>query len=500
MTRAYLGIDIGTFESKGVLVSDGGTVLASAARPHRMIVPQPGFAEHRAEEDWWGDFAAIARELVATAGIDPRAIRAVAASAIGPCMLPIDAAGRPLTNGVLYNVDSRSHREIADLTAALGEDAVVERSGNLLTAQSVGPKILWLKRNRPDVHAAADRIVTSTSYIVRKLTGRTVMDHYTAGSWGPLYDADRQAWDPELAEGIVDVARLPELTWSAEIAGHVTAEAAAATGLAPGTPVTTGTIDAAAEALSVGVAAPGDLMLMYGSSVFVIEITAARVRDRRLFYAPWLFPGRHAAMASLATAGTITHWLRDQIGRDLDRDGAMAALAAEAAASPPGARGLAFLPYLAGAQTPLYDPALRGGFLGLDLTHERGDLVRAVLEGIAYATRHIVDTYAEAGVPPVTLRAVGGGTRNAVWAQAVSDVTGREQLLASRTTGAAFGDAFLAALAVGDVAETDIAHWNPTAATIAPREETAAVYERGYATFRALGTRVRDLPLGPAAG
>lgn len=491
--RAYLGIDIGTFESKGVLVGEGGEVLASAARPHRMIVPEPGFAEHRADEDWWGDFAAISRDLIAASGVDPKDIRAVAASAIGPCMLPVDSAGRPLMNGVLYNVDSRSTREIADLTAERGEGPIVARTGNALTAQSVGPKILWLKRNRPALFEAADRIMTSTSYVVRRLTGRTVMDHYTAGSWGPLYDVAAGGWADDLCAGIVDPARLPDLLWSSEIAGGVTAEAAAETGLAVGTPVTAGTVDAASEAISVGVTAPGEMMVMYGSSVFIIEITAARVHDPRLFTAPWLFPGHHAAMASLATAGTITHWLRDQIARDLDRAGAMSALAAEAAASPPGANGLVFLPYMAGAQTPLQDPGARGAFLGLNLTHGRGDLVRAVLEGIAHATRHILDTYADAAAAPERIVAVGGGIRNPVWLQAVSDIAERDQVTPEKPGGAAYGDAFLAALAVGDVSPGDIHRWNPPSGKVRARPETAGVYRAQHRRFRALYEQTRPL-------
>jgi xylulokinase len=482
----YLGIDVGTFESKGVLVDRSGAVVASAARPHRMLVPQPGWAEHRPEEDWWGDFAAIARELTAAPGVDPREIRAVAASAIGPCMLPVDAAGRALMNGVLYNVDSRSVEEIAELTAEIGEDRLHARCGNGLTAQSVGPKILWLKRNRPEIHAAADRIVTSTTFIVRRLTGRTVMDHYTAATWTPLYDIEARAWAPDLCAGIVDPARLPDLAWSGEIAGTVTAEAAAETGLVPGTPVTTGTIDAASEALSVGVLEAGDMMLMYGSSIFIIEVTDRRVADRRIWYAPWLFPHQHAAMAGLGTSGTLTHWFRDQLARDLDPATAMPALAAEAASSPPGANGLVFLPYFTGAGTPLYEPRARGAYFGLDLTHTRADMIRALFEGVGQATRLIMDAYAEGGAEPARLVAVGGGTRNGPWMQAMSDILGRPQTIRRVSAGAAYGDAFLAALAVGDVVPETIRDWNPTDREVVPDPATADVHRRAGRRFRGL--------------
>ena len=489
----YLGIDIGTYESKGVLVDGTGNIAAAAARPHRMIVPQAGWAEHRPREDWWGDFVFICRKLLADSEVPSTAIRAVGASAIGPCMLPVDADGEPLMNGVLYGVDTRATKEIVELTERIGETALLERCGNALTAQSIGPKILWLKRNRPEVFARTTKILTATSYIVYRLTGRTVIDHYTAANSSPLYMVDALDWSDALDDGIVDLDRMPELAWTTEIAGKVTSTAAAETGLIAGTPVIAGTVDAAAEAVSVGVIAPGQMMLMYGSTVFMILITRSRVRDPRLWYAPWLFSGQHACMAGLATSGTLTHWFRENLARDLDPETAMTALAAEAEQSPPGARGLIVLPYFSGERTPLHDPHAKGVFFGMNLTHTRSDLFRAVLEGIACGTRHVIDTYVEAGAEPQSIFAVGGGTRNRVWAQATSDILGRRQTVRQTTIGACYGDAFLAAMGVGDVQPDAIATWNPTAREINPDTNNVGLYEGQYDVFRGLYSRTRDL-------
>ena len=486
-----LGIDIGTFETKGVLVALDGTILASASRPHKMLVPRPGWAEHRAEEDWWGDFVHVTRALLAQSGIDPAEIKAVAASAIGPCMLPVDKAGAPLMNGILYGVDTRATAQIAALNAAIGEDAVLARCGNALTSQSVGPKILWLKETHPELFARTAKVLTSTSYLTWKLTGEYVIDHYTAANFSPLYDVGKQDWTDDLAE-ILPLEKLPRLMWSTGIAGHVTAKAAAETGLAEGTPVTCGTIDAAAEAVSVGVAAPGEMMLMYGSTIFIIQVTAQQVRDARLWYAPWLFTGRHASMAGLATSGTLTHWFRDQLARDAD----FAQLAAEAADSPKGAKGLLCLPYFSGERTPIHDPLAKGAFFGMDLTHTRADLYRAVLEGIAMGTAHVFETCAEVGASPVTVRAVGGGTKNALWLQATSDLCGAVQEVCDKTIGASYGDAFLAALAVGLVAEGDITRWNPVATRVEP--DRVAAYDRQYPLWKRLYLQTRDIAHGLA--
>jgi xylulokinase len=491
--KAYLGVDIGTYESKGVLVGADGEVIASAAAPHKMIVPQPGWAEHRAEEDWWGDFVAITRKLIAESGVSASDIKAVGASGIGPCMLPVDVNGAPLMNAVLYGVDTRAAREIEELTRRIGEDVLLERCGNALTSQSVGPKILWLKRNRPDIFAKTHKFLNSTSFLVHRLTGRFVVDHYTAANCSPLYLANEQAYSSELAPDITELSRLPDLGWTTDIAGALTREASAATGLAAGAPVIAGTIDAAAEAVSVAVVDPGDMMIMYGSTIFIILITPTRARDSRLWTAPWLFPGQHACVAGLATSGALTHWFRDQFARELDPVKAMATLAEEATTSPPGAHGLVMLPYFSGERTPIHDPHAKGVLFGLNLTHTRADVYRALFEGIAYGTGHVVDAYLEAGQIPRSIAAVGGGVRNRVWIQATSDVMARPQTLRRLSIGAAYGDAFLAALAIGDVGADAIQRWNPAVSQITPDPANAEVYRRQYGVFRELYPRTRDL-------
>lgn len=486
-----LGIDIGTFESKGVLVDTAsGRIVAEARHPHRMQVPRPGWAEHDAEENWWGDFVRITRAILDRSGIAPGEIGCVATSAIGPCMLPVNGEGRALMNGVLYGVDTRATQEIADLTARIGADTILDRCGNALTSQSVGPKILWLARNRPEIFAETATILTSTSYIVMRLTGERVIDHYTAASFSPLYDVTRMDWVSDL-DDTVGPDRLPRLMWSTEIAGHVTAAAATETGLAQGTPVICGTIDAAAEAVSVGVTAPGDMMMMYGSTIFIIQVTAERVRDARLWYAPWLYPGQHASMAGLATSGTLTHWFRDQMGRDLTPDEAFVRLAEEAEASPPGAKGLLWLPYFSGERTPIHDTSAKGAIFGLNLTHTRGDLYRGLLEGIAMGTAHVIETYREVGHEPARILAVGGGTRNRLWVQATSDFGGVRQIVCEKTVGASYGDAFLAAQAVGAVEQTDIARWNPSEREVEPSGSDQ--HARHYALFRRLYEQTKDI-------
>ncbi|WP_308917855.1 FGGY-family carbohydrate kinase [Jannaschia sp. LMIT008] len=476
-----LGIDIGTYQGKAVLARPDGTVVAQAVRDHRMDVPRPGWAEHDADAVWWDGLVALCRDVLA--GVDAGAVAALAVSGIGPCVLPVDGDGAPLCPAILYGVDARAGAQIAAMTERLGADAMLDVSGNVLTTQSVGPKVQWLRDERPALWDRTAAIETCTTFLVRRLTGERVLDHHSAGQWTPFYDARAGTWSEAMCQGVVEVDRLPRLVWTTDVAGTVTDAAAAATGLAPGTPVTAGTIDAAAEAVSVGVRDAGDLMVMYGSSMFLIQVTPDRLVDAALWSAPWLWPGTWCSMAGQGTSGTLTRWFRDVLARELGDD-AFAALCAEAAATPPGAEGLLCLPYFSGERTPIQDPQARGAFFGLNLTHGRGHLFRAACEGVAMGTAHVVETFRAGGAAPSRVLAVGGGVRNAVWLQATGDLTGVAQHLCRSSVGASLGDAFLAGCAVGAVDPGAIADWNPVERVVEPVARD--VYARQYALWREL--------------
>jgi len=494
MQRQYfLGVDIGTYESKGVLCDDEGVIVAQAVRSHQMYVPQAGFAEHDSEQDWWGGFCTLTRELLEKSAVLPGRIGAVATSGIGPCMLPVDRQGMPLMRAVLYGVDVRAAHEIEELTGEIGADILMRHSGNRLSSQSVGPKILWLKKNHPEIFARTHKILTSTSFLQYRLTGNYVIDHYSAASFHPLYHIEKQEWQNIYADRLVAPEFLPDLKWTTEIAGHVTPAAAAQTGLQAGTPVITGTIDAAAEAMSVGVNKGGEMMMMYGSTMFFIQVGDKPHIHPSLWYAPWLFEGRHALMAGTATSGTLTRWFCQQFAREWPQGEALALMAQEAASSPVGARGLFVLPYFSGERTPLYDSQARGVIFGLDLTHSRGDLYRALIEGIGYGIYDILRTYDQAGMTAQTITSVGGGTKNRLWSQIVSDISDQPQLLREKIIGAAYGDCFLGALAIGAAQPQDIEKWNPPVQILQPDAMMVDFYKRGFKTFKMLYEQIKNL-------
>jgi xylulokinase len=500
-TSLLLGVDVGTYETKGVLVTVDGEVRASATRPHDVHFPKAGWAEHDPEATWWGDVVAVIRELLATEDVRPTDVKGVAISAIGPDVLPIDENLDPLRMGILYGVDTRAVAEIEEMNGWHGEDRIYDGCANALSSQATGPKILWLKRNEPEVYRRARWFVDATTFIVARLTGRVVVDHFSAGSHHPTYDPWRHAWNEELCREVVEIDRLPELAWSDELAGEVTPAAAEATGLLPGTPVSTGTIDAGAEALSVGVSRPGQMMLMYGSTIFMIQVTANdEARDRRLWAAPYLFDGTWCLLAGMATSGSLTRWFRDTLAPDLvaaERDGGVASYAAlmrEAEEAPVGSGGVLVLPYFSGERTPINDPRARGVIFGLSLVHRRGHLYRATLEGMGHGIRQHVDLFAELGAAPDVIRAVGGGTKNPVWLQAVSDISGVSQEIAPLTVGASYGDALLAGLATGLVSSPSaMDDWQGAMRTLHPDPSTAEVYAPMHTLYASLYDATREL-------
>jgi xylulokinase len=479
-----LGIDIGTGSTKGVLVDGSGTVIASETVAHAMQLPRPGWAEVDAEAMWWHEVCAISVTLTAQQPAGSY-IAGMCVSGVGPCLVLCDDDLRPLRPAILYGIDTRAAAEIDSLTAEFGADAIMERAGTQLSSQAVGPKLEWVRRHEPEVFAAATRWYGSNSYIAAKLTGEYVLDHHTASQCDPLYATRDFDWNIEWAQRICGHLPLPRLVWPSEVIGVVHAAAAAATGVPVGTPVAAGTVDAFSEAFSVGVRQPGDQMLMYGSTMFLVQIIDTYYSDPALWTTAGLDRGTNALAAGTSTAGSLLNWLQATTG-----GAPFDTLMAEAQAVPPGSEGLLVLPYLAGERTPVFDPGARGVFAGLTLRHGRGHLFRAAYEGISFGVRQILDHFDDAHTGLRTV-AVGGGLRSPIWAQTLTDITGRVQQIPEQGIGASYGDALLAAIGIGMVPpDTD---WAKIAREITPDPQLRDMYDDLYDTWCGLYPSTREL-------
>ncbi len=422
------GLDVGTSSVKGLLVTADGEVVARAEAAHALSTPRPLWAEQD-PEDWWAGAQAVLGEL-ARAG-------PIAGIGLGGQMhglVVLDEAGRVLRPAMLWN-DGRTAAECEEIERRVGLDALIEQTGNRALTGFTAPKLLWLERHEPDVYARIAHVLLPKDYVRLRLCGEYATDVADA-SGTLLFDVARRRWSEPVVEALgVDPAWLPRALESPQVSGVT----------AGGVPVAAGAGDQAAGALGVGVDRPGPASVVLGTSGVVFAASDAFAADpaARVHAFCHAVPGAWHSMGVMLSAAGSLRWLRDVAAPGAD----FGTLVEEASRWQPGAEGLTFLPYLAGERTPHADPDARGAFAGLTLRHDRGALVRAVLEGVAYGLRDGLDLVAAMSGPPELGRVSGGGARSGLWLAILASVL---ELPLQRTTvdeGASFGAALLGGVA-----------------------------------------------------
>jgi xylulokinase len=472
-----IGLDVGTSSCKGVAIDARGRVLARAERAYPLSTPRPGWAEQD-PEDWWAAAQAVLAELDAD--------RADGIGLTGQMhgLVVLGADDRPLRPAILWN-DGRSQPQCDALEAELGLERIVALSGNRPLAGFTAPKLRWLAEHEPDVHARIRRVLLPKDYVRLRLTGEHASD-VTDASGTLLLDVGARAWSPALEEALrVDPAWLPRLSESGEVSGRTAA----------GVPVAAGAGDQAAGALGAGVLderGPASVVLGTSGVVFAARERFTPDACGRLHAFCHAAPQRWHVMGVMLSAAGALRWLRDATDPGLGFD----ALAAEAAAWDPGVEGLRFAPYLAGERTPHPDADARGAFVGLGLRHDRGALVRAVLEGVAHGLRDSLDLIASLGAAPISARISGGGARSDLWLAIVAAVLDLplERTEAS-SEGAAYGAALLGGVAAGAFADAAAAIAATVRVTgrLEPDPAWVAAYAEQRAGFAALYPALRAL-------
>ena len=487
-----LAHDLGTTGNKASLFDGEGQAVRSAFAGYGTIYPRAGWAEQD-PEDWWDAVVATTRALLTGSGLAARDIAAVSFSAQMMAGLPVDAAGRPLRRAIIW-ADQRATREADLLCEACGAERLYRRTGHRISAAYTGPKMLWIRQHEPELFARARAFLQAKDYVVYRLTGVYATD-YSDASGTNLFNLDRRAWDEEILAA-VGLRRdlLPEAYPSHHVAGHVTPEAAAATGLLAGTPVVIGGGDGACATAGAGVVGEGDAYNYIGSSSWMALASPRPLYDpqRRIVNFAHLDPALLCPMGTMQAAGGAYQWLSGWIAGGEENAERYREMDDWAAQTPPGAEGLLFLPYLMGERSPYWNPEARGAFVGLSMRHGRGHAARAAMEGVAFNLRLILDALTEQGVKLQALRLIGGGAKSPVWRQILADIYGlpilRPQLLAEAT---ALGAAIAGGIGVGLWPGYAIAH-KLVAATEAERPHPEA--QRTYAvlyplyqeTYRAL--------------
>lgn len=481
----FLGIDTSTTSSKALLIDETGRVLAAASSPHTLQIPRPLWSEQDPEE-WWRAVAESIRAVLASAGVRGDQIGGVGLTGQMHGLVLLDENGAVLRPAILWN-DQRTQAQCDEIHRRIGKERFIQITGNVALTGFTAPKILWVKEHEPEVYARARHVLLPKDYIRYRLTGTYAMDK-ADGAGTVLFDLRARDWSPEVLSALeIDPAWMPPTFEGPECTGHVSAEAAAATGLKAGTPVMAGGGDQSAQAVGVGAVEPGVIGVTVGTSgvVFATTPTALIEPQGRLHAFCHAVPGMWHFMGVMLSAAGSLQWYRDSLAPDRSYD----ELLHEAEAVPPGSDGLQFLPYLSGERTPHPDPLARGAFIGLTLRHGRAHMTRAVLEGVAYGLKDSFTLIQNAGLGEIRqVRASGGGTKGALWRQILASVLEAELVTVNTTEGAAYGAALLAGVGAGAWPDVPTACQTCVKITGRTLPETAAleVYRAGYDLYRSL--------------
>jgi xylulokinase len=493
-----IGIDIGTTSTIGILIDTEGRTLALAERPTELFSERPGWAEEDPEQ-WWGNACAVLGELLARSGKKGGEIAAVGMTGMLPAVVLLDPQGRLLRRSIQQS-DGRTGREVEALASEIDPAAFLQRTGNGINQQLVAAKLRWLERHEPEVFGRSATVFGSYDYINWRLTGVRALEHNWALESGFL-DLASGAIDPELvALGHIEPRLLPPVKRSHEVIGQVTPDAAAATGLAAGTPVVAGCADHVVSAYVAGIRRDGEVLIKFGGAGDIL-LAAGRPRpDPRLFLDYHIVPGLFMPNGCMACSGATLNWIVRTLAV-AEAEGAAAAgekphqrLDRLAAKVPPGADGLVLLPYFLGEKTPIHDPYARGTLIGLGLHHTLGHVWRAALEAVVFGFKHHFEVFEELGTPVRRVIASDGGAQSRIWMQIAADALGQRIELLEGHPGSCLGAAYVAAVGAGALGDWDqITRFLRPAGIVEPQASTADAYGHAFGLFRETYQRLKPL-------
>lgn len=479
-----LGIDVSTTATKAVLVSESGEVRGIGQAEYGFSTPHPMWSEQDPHA-WWDAAVRAIQSVLGSTGVAEDDVSAVGLTGQMHGAVMLGADDRVLRPAILWN-DQRTAAECEAILEAVGRERLIEITGNDALTGFTAPKLVWVRTHEPEVWNRVAHVLLPKDYVRLQLTGIQATDK-ADGAGTLLFDLAARDWSSEVLSALdIPAGWMPIAHEGPEITGSVRAEAAAATGLRVGTPVVAGGGDQAANAVGVGAVAPGTMALSLGTSGVVFATTDRPVRDSlgRVHAFCHAVPGRWHMMSVMLSAAGSLRWARDALAPGMP----YAELLDEASGVGPGSGGLWFLPYLSGERSPHPDPLARGAYVGLTVAHGRPQMVRAVLEGVAYGLRDGLHLMREAGVPaPEQIRASGGGTASRLWLQILADVLGTEIATVKTAEGAAYGAAILAAVGAGwqPRVEDVCASWVKATPAVTPGPDAAA-YAEGHRVYRDL--------------
>ncbi len=480
-----LGLDLGTTGCKAAVYDDTGRTLGESYLEYGLITLSSSVIEQDPQA-WWDLTCQAIHQALAAGNVDRSDVRAVAASSQGISFVLLDAAGRPIGNAINW-LDSRAIDESAEILELFTEKELFALTGKRAAPFYVLPKLLWLRRHRPEPWRQAHKLLMGHDYLVYKLCGAHVTDHSMAGGT-LLYTLQTLGWDDRLLETFaIPPDLLPDIHWSGTPAGTLLPEVAEMLGLSPGTMVVVGGQDQKCAALGAGIA-DGLATLSLGTASAICQVMDQPLTDPHMRIPAFTFvqPGHWILEGVVGTGAGSLRWYRDTIAGGTPYD----QLDAEAAQVPPGADGVMFLPHLGGAGSPHWKSSARGTFHGLSLATGRGHLTRAILEGVAYQLHENLAITQELAGPIRHAIVFGGGAKSALWRQIIADVIDLPVVWTPTVETASLGAAMLAGLGCGLFASLDEARARMvrTQAIQQPNPALVEVYAEAYRRYRQVET------------
>lgn len=489
-----------------------GNVLGDHYIEYPLITrkePWETYPGAKAEHDpmmYWDSVATCFRESIRKAGVDPKRIGGVGISALSPACIMVDRDLKPLANGHIW-MDRRATEQCEWLRENIGEDRVFEISANPIDPYYAVTKLMWERDNRPDLYKRCRKLQTAADFPAMMLTGAAVTDYSNASLIGIAFDARKKAWDEGLLDEIgIDPEKLPEPFPCDEVIGEVTDNAARESGLARGTPVVAGTVDCNAAWVAGGAIESGDASLVLGTAgvLGIVHEEEKFTREMIMIIHTADSERKYTTLAALVAGGASMRYFRDVFAalelKDQQEKGidAYDRLNEYARKSPVGANGLIYLPYLSGERTPIWDTSARGVFFGFGMDHDKGDFIRAMMEGVAYGLNHNFRLMMESGVEiNLPLIVSEGGAKSGLWRQIIADVLGIPCAWRRESKGAPVGNAVAAGVGVGVYRDysvvTDWLGGTKPEDTTEPDTGNHEIYMEHYRIYRKLYENNREL-------
>jgi xylulokinase len=439
MSDFILAIDLGTTSCKSALFDAELREIGSFSCGYPTLFPHEGWAEQPAPQ-WWEAVVKSVANLLESTRVAPSRIACIGIDSMGSVVLPVDGAGIPLRNGLIW-MDRRSERQCAWIGREM-ESLLWSVNGNRNDPSNIAPKILWIQENEPEIYKRTQMFLHANGYLVHRLTGVLSID-VSEGGLTQLFNTRESRWSDELITACgIDRKKLPEVFQCHEIVGRVTAEAARETGLISGIPVVAGSMDCVASALGSGVCEEGDIYTSAGTVTATGVCLNEALSHPQLHIYSHIIPHRYLTVAGVDFGGAGLKWFKELIDEKDFREFDRLSSAARVPRQP-----LIFIPYMVGQRAPIWDSTTRGAIVGLHPSTSKEELIRMFMEGNALGTRNILSLVENLGVRLSGMRLTGGCSRSEPWSQIFSDVTGKE--IPGNMDVTVLGSAMTAATGVG---------------------------------------------------